>query len=93
MFSAIAGLSGSDDEFLKLWEQARECAHVYLLAKRRQRGCDGMGDLAMVKEEFGDSLNGLTSYCKRKGYLSGDIQYEIDSAAEVLCDLDIAKRS
>ena len=38
-----------------------------------------MGEVATLKDEFIYSLNGMIRYCKEKGYLSGDISYEIDS--------------
>ncbi len=43
-----------------------------------------MGELAMIKEEFEQALNMLTKYCKEKGYVSADMQYELDSAAKDL---------
>lgn len=50
-----------------------------------------MGELAMVKEEFGASLDGLINYCKRKGYIGSNIQYEIDSVADELAGLIMQK--
>ncbi len=38
----------------------------------------------MIKEEFEQALNMLTTYCKEKGYVLADIQYEIDSSAKDL---------
>lgn len=76
-----------DTGFISLREKVLEYAGIYLMTKKRQKGCDGMGELAMVKEEFRDSLYELTDYCKRKGYLSGDIQYEIDFEANELAGL------
>jgi hypothetical protein len=93
MFSMIAGLSRGDEELLRLLEQTLECADIYLLARKRQKGCDGMGDLAMVREEFEDSLEGLMSCCKRKGYMAGDFQCDMDSAADELCNLAVRKLS
>ncbi|MDA8088731.1 MAG: hypothetical protein M0Z61_00700 [Nitrospiraceae bacterium] len=84
MFGAIREVSKSDGELLKFLEDASECARFYLLSKKRQRGCDGMGELAMIKEEFEQALNMLTTYCKEKGYALADIQYEIDSVAKDL---------
>ncbi|MDA8172764.1 MAG: hypothetical protein M0Z48_13155 [Nitrospiraceae bacterium] len=84
MFGAIREVSKTDGELLKLLVDARECAEFYLLSKRRRRGCDGMGEFAMIKEEFEQALNILTTYCKEKGYVSADIQYELDSAAKDL---------
>ncbi len=68
----------------ELLMNARELAEIYLMARKRQKGCDGMGELAMVKEEFKDSLDTVLRYCNGKGYLSDDSQYDIDSMAEIL---------
>lgn len=84
MFGAVREVSKSDGELLKLLVDARECAEFYLLSKRRQKGCDGMGELAMIKDEFEESLNRLIAYCKAKGYVSADIQCGLDFAAEDL---------
>ncbi len=84
MLEVLSELLKSDAGLLRLLETAREYADIYLLARKRQRGCDGMGELAMVREEFKDSLNGLMSHCRSKGYLSEDIQYELDSVAHEL---------
>ncbi len=87
LIKGIKEKAGSDPEVLRLFETAGECAEIYLIARKRQKGCDGMGELAMVKEEFADSLHELTGYCKGKGYLQRDIRYEIDSVADELAGL------
>jgi len=40
-----------------------------------------MGEVATLKDEFVYSMDKLILHCKEKGYLSGDIPYEIDSIA------------
>lgn len=80
-------ISRTDARLRELLEEAREYADIYSLARQRQRGCDGMGDLAMIKEEFEEALNSLTAYCKEKGYLLGDITIGVDSAVEGLAVL------
>ena len=87
MLEVLSKLSMSDTRLLKLLETARESADIYLLVTKRQRGCDGMGELSMVKEEFRDSLYDLMNYCKWKGYIDCDIQYNIDSLADELTGL------
>ncbi len=81
MLEMLSEQSKSDTRLLRLLETAREYADIYLLAKKRQKGCDGMGELAMVREEFSSSFDGLLHYCAAKGYLSGDIRYELDSVS------------
>jgi hypothetical protein len=69
----------NDAQLARLFERVREYTELYLIAKQRQKGCDGMGEVATLKDEFIYSLNGMIRYCKEKGYLSEDISYEIDS--------------
>ncbi len=86
MLGLITDSAEEDAEFIRLREAVRECATMYVMTRRRHKGCDGMGELAMAKEEFRDSLWAMTEYCKKKGYLSADMQYEIDSAADEFAD-------
>jgi hypothetical protein len=74
-----------DAQLARLFERVREYAELYLIAKQRQKGCDGMGEVATLKDEFIYSLNEIINYCKEKGYLSGEILYEIDSIARDIC--------
>ncbi|MBF0559354.1 MAG: hypothetical protein HQL08_11305 [Nitrospirae bacterium] len=87
MFRRIQLSVRKDACLIPLLEKTREYADIYILARRRQKGCDGMGELAMVKEEFGASLDGLINYCRSKGYIDSDIQYEIDSVADELAGM------
>jgi len=75
----------NDAQLARLFERIREYAELYLIAKQRQKGCDGMGEVAMLKDEFIYSLNEMIRYCKEKGYLSGDVSYDIDSIARDIC--------
>jgi hypothetical protein len=79
LFISASVMAESDIELSGLLQTAREYADIYLLAGKMQKGCDGMGELAMVKEEFRDSLDDLINYCKGKGYIYNDIRYEVDS--------------
>ncbi len=86
MIKGIREKGSSDPEALRLLETAGEYAEIYLLARKRNKGCDGMGELAMAREELRDSLWALTGYCKRKGYLPADVHYEIDQTADELAN-------
>jgi hypothetical protein len=77
-----------DDLWLaQLFERVQEYAELYLIAKQRQKGCDGMGEVATLKDEFIYYMDGIIRYCKEKGYLSEDASYEIDSIARYICEL------
>jgi hypothetical protein len=76
-----------DAQLARLFERVREYAELYLIAKQRQKGCDGMGEVATLKDEFIYSLNEIIRYNKEKGYLSEEISYEIDHIAGIFCNL------
>jgi hypothetical protein len=84
LLSTIAEHSRADEQLLKLLNRASEYAEIYLLAKQRQKGCDGMGELTTIKEEFRDAVDKVIKYCKEKDYPSGDSLYDIDSVAKEL---------
>jgi hypothetical protein len=87
MLRHVSEMAKADPGFVRLLGTAREYADIYLLARNTQKGCDGMGELEMAKEEFGDSLDALINYCTERQYLSGDFRYELDSAADELKDI------
>jgi len=77
----------NDTQLARLFERVQGYAELYVIAKQRQKGCDGMGEVATLKDDFTYSLNQMVRYCKEKGYLSGDISYEIDSIGRDICEL------
>ena len=79
MISAICEASKSDCELAGLLGNVQEYAQLYLLAKQRQKGCDEMGEVATLRDEFVFILEGMIKYCQEKGYLSGDVSFNIDS--------------
>ena len=84
MISAIIEASKSDYQLARILENVQEYAQLYLIAKQRQKGCDGMGEVATLKDEFAYFLEKMFSHCKEKEYLSCDITFDIDSiAAEI----------
>lgn len=70
MIRTISDASRSDARLADLLEDAVEYARVYVLARRRQKGCDGMGELATMKEECRDVIDKVIQYCKEKKYIS-----------------------
>jgi hypothetical protein len=84
MFNTIQQAVKSDSQLAKLLAEARDFAQVYVLARQRQKGCDGMGELATMKEEFRDVVGKVVQYSMEKKYISEDISYDIDSIAEVV---------
>ena len=84
MFNIIQQATKSDIQLAKLLAEAREFAQVYVLARHRQKGCDGMGELATMKEEFRDVVDKVIQYSQEKKYISQNISYDIDSVADEL---------
>jgi hypothetical protein len=76
----------NDAQLARLFERVRENAELYLIAKQRQKGCDGMGEVATLKDEFIYSMNEMIRYCEEKGYLSEDVSYDIDSIVRDICE-------
>jgi len=70
--------SKSDARLAGLIDEVKEFAEVYALARQRQKGCDGMGELATIKEEFRDAVDEVIQYCNEKKYISEVIGYDID---------------
>ncbi len=82
MILPIFKASKSDAQLSGLLDDAKEYAHVYVLARQRQKGCDGMGELATMKEEFRDVVDKMIQYSQEKKYISDDLSYEIDAIAD-----------
>ena len=82
MIDTILKKSVSDPHLARLAEEARDNAEVYLLAKKRQKGCDGMGEAATLEEEFMNALDELIRYCIESKYLPGNINFDPDILAQ-----------
>ncbi len=84
MLTNIIEIALTDDHVSSLLRKARECAELFLLVTRRKKGCDGMGELAMIKEEFKEAVDDLINYFNGKDYLANDFQYDLDNIADIL---------
>ncbi len=82
MIKDISKIAKSDPGLARLLEEAREYASVYVLARQRQKGCDGMGELATIKEEVRDVIDKVIKYCKEKKYIFEVMSYDVDSIAD-----------
>lgn len=79
----------SDAQLEALLTKAQEYAEIYTMARKRQKGCDGMGELAMLKEEFQDSLQELIRYCRGGHYLFDEPHFDIDLLADELMRMTV----
>ena len=75
----------NDAQLARLFDKIQEYAELYLIAKKRQKGCDGMGEVATLKDEFIYFMDAIILHCKEKKYISGDASYEIDSIVRDIC--------
>ena len=82
MIEGIFKTSKTDAQLSGLLDEVKEFAQVYLLARQRQKGCDGMGELATMKEEFRDVVDKVIQYCQEKKYISRDLSFDIDAIAD-----------
>jgi hypothetical protein len=71
-----------------LFERVQEYAELYLIAKQRQKGCDGMGEVATLKDDLIYLTNEMMRYCREKGYISVDFFYDIDLIAHDICETE-----
>ena len=81
----IQRFAPADVQLARMFESVQEYSELYLIAKQRQKGCDGMGEVATLKDELIYIMNGMILYCKEKRFLSGDISYAIDEIADDTC--------
>ncbi len=82
MIDNISKAAVMDTHLARLLSEAGEYAQVYIYAKQRQKGCDGMGELATMQEEFRDVVDKVIEYCKEKEYISEVMAYDIDLIAD-----------
>lgn len=84
MMKNIIEAAKSDPGLARLLNEVREYASVYVLARQRQKGCDGMGELATMKEEFRDVVDKVIQYSQEKKYISQDVSYDIDAISDAI---------
>lgn len=88
IIECLMNVAKSDERLSDLLKKAQEYAQMYLFAKQRQKGCDGMGEMVNLQNEFKEVLAELVAYCNWKKYLTNDIAYDIDLVAD-----EITKRN
>jgi hypothetical protein len=84
MIAKLQDLSKKDENLFSLLEKAREYASVYRFAKERQKGCNGMGEVATLKDEFNSVIKDLLYYASDKGCIPSDTSCDIDEVVRVL---------
>jgi len=86
LFKRMHACAKADPVLFKLYENAAEYARAYLLARERQKGCDGMGMMTTMKEDFMCALDALLQRCHSQelSYNGPAFEIDIDWAAEEL---------
>jgi hypothetical protein len=84
MINDITKASKSDAQLAGLLDEARDCAHTYLLVKQRHKGCTGKGEFVTFREELQDMIRKLAKYCGEKGYQCDLNADDPDAAAHKL---------
>ncbi len=82
VFDIIRESAKSDATLGQLYDEVLEYARMYSYIKKRQKGCDGLGDLNNLKDELCVVLEKLLAYCRRMGYLDGTASFDADSLIE-----------
>lgn len=88
MFPTMSERAKSDARLLKLLERARDYAEIYLLARQRQKGCDGLGETANLRDELKSVICEVMKYCVEKKYIPDEISLDIDSIADKLAGIE-----
>ncbi len=81
MIQELQKVAETDSGLKGRLEKVRDYAEVYLFAKKRQKGCDGLGEMTNLKDEFQNALDEMIEYCRGKGYLQKDVPYDIELIA------------
>jgi hypothetical protein len=81
MLQLIQEKSDADPGLSKLIGTVMEYAEIYALSKNRQKGCDGMGEAAALKEELQTAIEDLMKYCKERGYITDEVKVDPDVLA------------
>jgi SOS response regulatory protein OraA/RecX len=82
MIRKLQKVAETDSELKGRLEKVRDYAEVYLFARKRQKGCDGLGEMTNLKEEFKNVLDEMIEYCRGKSYIDDNIRCDIDSMAD-----------
>lgn len=78
----ISTAAGSDSLLAALYSRAGEYMQVYLFAKKRQKGCDGLGEMTNLKDELRGVLEEMIAYCRERELLARTMVCDVDRMIE-----------
>ena len=81
MLETIIEAKTNDGQLAGLFDETREYAQIYLLAKQRHKGCAGTGEFMTLKEEFKYTIDMMILYCRNNNLLPNDCTYDPDVIA------------
>ena len=84
MLGEIILAARSDAVLAGLYDKTLEYAQMYLYVKRRQKGCDGLGELNNLKDEVRAASAEMVAYCEGKHILPEAFSSDPDLMAEEL---------
>lgn len=94
-FSAVIDIisveAQSDPRLAALYARVGEYLQIYLLAKKRQKGCDGLGEMTNLKDELCTVFVEMLAYCKEKRYLDHTVSYIMEQIIEEAEELWLTK--
>ena len=81
---AIIAASTSDARLAKIIDDVIDYAQIYSLARQRQDGCAGKGELFALRAEFLELIDLMSDYSVKQGYIISPFKDDIDRIADVI---------
>jgi hypothetical protein len=81
---AMIAASASDARLAKIMDDVFDYAQIYSLARQRQDGCAGKGELFALRAEFSEFIAQLSEYSVKQGYITSPLKEDIDHIADVI---------
>jgi hypothetical protein len=79
---AIIAASTSDSRLAKIVEDVVDYAQIYSLARKRQDGCAGKGELFALRAEFQELIEMMSEHSVKRGYILNPFNEDIDRIAD-----------
>ncbi len=72
----------SDAALASLCDRTFEYARMYYFVKKRQKGCDGLGEVTNLRDDLRVIIEELIAYCREKEYLDPTASYDVEQLIE-----------
>jgi len=84
MIDDLKRLAQKDTRLNTLFEEVQEYAHLYLLAKQRQKGCDEMGEVVTLRAEVRWTVEKMLEYCRESNFSFVNSSANLESLVEAI---------